>query len=368
MRLPAVLARLVPDLGVVSGVERFRASVGAFLGLLVTGLVSRDALGPSESLPFLIAPMGASAVLLFAVPSSPLAQPWSILGGNVVSALVGITAARFVPDPIAAAAVGGSLAIAAMMLLRCLHPPSGAVALTAVLGGPAIRAAGYGFVFWPVGLNSVLLLAVALAFNNATGRRYPHGWPIRPRPPVEATVATVLRRHDELVDVGPHDLATLLSEVEAETHHRPASMNRCADLMRPEPDGLAASASLDEALDIMNTVRRTSLPVLDAAGRCIGLAQQADLVRHLRSIPVGQGAGRLFRRSRRTGPVLASLAGSVTPLRFAAEPNGAIQPLADAMLGAGIDYCPVLDRDGGILGAVTQADLLRWFMSGRDRP
>src|SRR6185436_10202571 len=66
------------------------------------------------------------------------------------------------------------LAIAAMFALRCLHPPSGAVALTAVLGGPAVHAAGYGFVLVPVALNSLLLLGVALLFNNATGRRYPH--------------------------------------------------------------------------------------------------------------------------------------------------------------------------------------------------
>src|SRR5450830_1606221 len=82
---------------------------------------------------WLIAPMGASAVLLFAVPASPLAQPWSIIGGNLVSALVGVSYAKLVAEPALAAALAIALAIACMFALRCIHPPSGAVALTAVL-------------------------------------------------------------------------------------------------------------------------------------------------------------------------------------------------------------------------------------------
>ena len=97
--------------------------------------------------PWFIAPMGASAVLLFAVPSSPLAQPWSIIGGNLVSRAdrrhLRAPACRHRRWP---ARLAGSLAIGAMFSLRCLHPPSGAVALTAVLGGPAVQALGYAFV------------------------------------------------------------------------------------------------------------------------------------------------------------------------------------------------------------------------------
>ncbi len=92
------------------------------------------ALKADATLPALVAPMGASAVLLFAVPSSPLAQPWSILGGNIAAALVGVTTALLITDPFLASAVAIGVAIAAMMTLRCLHPPSGAIALTAVLG------------------------------------------------------------------------------------------------------------------------------------------------------------------------------------------------------------------------------------------
>ncbi|MDY6962070.1 MAG: HPP family protein, partial [Pseudomonadota bacterium] len=168
------LRRLNPSIVPVSPAERIRASVGALLGILLTGLLSRMALGDSGAFPLLIAPMGASAVLLFAAPSSPLAQPWSILGGNIVSATVGVTSALLIKDPVIAASTAIAVSIGLMLLFNCLHPPSGAVALTAVLAGASIQEWGYWFVLSPVGLNTVLLLASAYAFNNATGRRYPH--------------------------------------------------------------------------------------------------------------------------------------------------------------------------------------------------
>ncbi|MDX7949721.1 HPP family protein [Lichenihabitans sp. Uapishka_5] len=362
MRWPAALARLVPDLGEVSAAERLRASVGALLGLLVTGFVSRAAVGPGDSLPLLIAPMGASAVLLFAVPSSPLAQPWSILGGNIVSATVGVTAARLIPDPIAAAAIGGALAIACMMVLRCLHPPSGAVALTAVLGGPAIRVAGYGFVFWPVGINSVLLLAVALVFNNATGRRYPHGWSSRTQAPTTAVVSA-LRAHDEIVDIGRHDLAVLVSEVQERSRSTPASLDRCADIMRPEPDSLAASSSLEDALDGMAATGRVALPVVSSTGWCIGEVHQSALVRHLRSIRAGRRTAQLFQRSLHQRLAPTTVGTMATPMAVAARPDDPVHVIVDALLRAGADYCPVLDHDGRILGAITQSDCLRWSLT-----
>lgn len=154
--------------------ECLRASLGAFIGIGLTGAISHAALGNASDAIWLIAPMGASTVLLFAVPASPLAQPWSFFGGNLVAAVVGITCAKLIASPVIAAALAIAFAIAGMILLRCVHPPSGAVALTTVLGGPIIHAAGYGFIVYPLGLNTLLLLATALVYNNLTEHRYPH--------------------------------------------------------------------------------------------------------------------------------------------------------------------------------------------------
>jgi CBS domain-containing membrane protein len=125
--------------------ERAIACIGALVGIALTGFVSGLLLGNGPHLPLIVAPIGASAVLLFAVPNSPLAQPWSIIGGNTISALVGVIVARYVSDPALAIGLGVALAIAAMSVTRSLHPPGGAAALTAVLGGQAVASWGLWF-------------------------------------------------------------------------------------------------------------------------------------------------------------------------------------------------------------------------------
>ena len=111
-------------------------AAGAVLGISLTGVITSLLVPHAPYLPYIVAPMGASSVLLFAVPSSPLAQPWSVVGGNILSALVGAAVGRWIHDPALAAGLAVTLAIGAMSLAGCLHPPGAAVALTAILGGP----------------------------------------------------------------------------------------------------------------------------------------------------------------------------------------------------------------------------------------
>ena len=110
--------------------ERLRMMLGACLGLLLTALACQWLMPHGAGLPWLVAPLGASAVLVFGVPSSPLAQPWAVLGGNTLSALVGIACLRWVGPPELAAALAVAVAIGLMLACRCLHPPGGASALT----------------------------------------------------------------------------------------------------------------------------------------------------------------------------------------------------------------------------------------------
>ncbi|TIW91367.1 MAG: hypothetical protein E5V59_20545, partial [Mesorhizobium sp.] len=133
----------VPILAGATLRERLVACIGATIGIALTGVIASLVLGNGPHVPLLVAPMGASAVLLFAVPASPLAQPWSIIGGNTISALVGVIVAHFIHETALASGIAVALAIAAMSFTRCLHPPGGAAALTAVLGGPAVISAGF---------------------------------------------------------------------------------------------------------------------------------------------------------------------------------------------------------------------------------
>ncbi|GLK81757.1 hypothetical protein GCM10008174_34980 [Methylopila turkensis] len=226
-----VIRRLIPDTPPISRKERALAIVGALTGVLATGLLSRIATGDASATPWIIAPMGASAVLLFAAPASPLAQPWSLIGSNLVAALVGVAAARTIPDPAMACAAAIAGAIALMAAFRCLHPPSGAVALTAVLGGPAIANLGYGYALWPVMGNSLILLTSAILFNGLAGRSYPHLRRLAPpvgspgeQIPEDGFAArdldAALRSFGRFIDVDRQDLGLILKDAQLRAHSR----------------------------------------------------------------------------------------------------------------------------------------------------
>jgi CBS domain-containing membrane protein len=153
--------------------DRLVACVVAGIGIGLTALLSA-LLVDGRTAALLVAPMGASAVLIFAVPSSPLAQPWPVIGGNVLSALVGITIAWAVPIPALAAGLAVAVAILVMSLTRSLHPPGGAAALLAVLGGPGVVSIGYWFAVVPVGLNAAMLALSGVLLHRLTGHSYPH--------------------------------------------------------------------------------------------------------------------------------------------------------------------------------------------------
>jgi CBS-domain-containing membrane protein len=154
------------------------STAGGLVGILGVALVSQSQLGLAGSAS-IIASMGSSAVLLFAVPHGPLSQPWSVFGGHLVSAIVGVTCVKLIPNPMLAAAIAVALAIGVMHYLRCIHPPGGATALGAVLGGDAVHQLGYQFVITPVMLNAITILLVALLFNAPFAwRRYPAAWSV----------------------------------------------------------------------------------------------------------------------------------------------------------------------------------------------
>ncbi|MCB1865266.1 MAG: HPP family protein [Chromatiales bacterium] len=156
--------------------EKFVAALGGAVAILAVWWMA-DRFAHPASAPLLVASIGASAVLLFAVPHGPLSQPWPLVGGHLVSALAGVTAARLVAEPTLAAALAVGVAIGAMYVLRCIHPPGGATALYAVIGGPGVHGLGYGYVIDPVLANVGVILLIAVAFNYPfRWRRYPARW------------------------------------------------------------------------------------------------------------------------------------------------------------------------------------------------
>ncbi|RPD47115.1 HPP family protein [Hymenobacter sediminis] len=154
--------------------EHFWTFVGSFAGIGLLGWLHSSLLSASDNI-FLIASFGASSVLIYGIINSPLAQPRNLIGGHVLCALVGVTVQRYLPLPMwVTAALAVSSSIVLMQVTRTLHPPGGATALMAVIGSDKLKALGYGFVLCPVLTGVVILLLVAIVFNNATSHRsYP---------------------------------------------------------------------------------------------------------------------------------------------------------------------------------------------------
>lgn len=161
------------ELAPVTHAERLVSMMGGFLAIILLILTEQHLLGETGAA-MLIGSMGATAVLLFAVPHGALSQPWAVLVGHVASAAVGVTCCRFIPDSELAAACAVGISIGVMHYLRAIHPPGGATALTAVIGGPQVQDLGYSFIVAPVLINSALMVIAAVALNAAfVWRRYP---------------------------------------------------------------------------------------------------------------------------------------------------------------------------------------------------
>ncbi|AJQ54485.1 TPA: HPP family protein [Aeromonas hydrophila] len=338
--------------------ESCYGALGAFVGLLGTALLCRWGLGLEVH--WLIAPMGASAVLLFAAPASPLAQPWSIVVGNGVSALMGVLSASLVADPALAAALAVMLAIAAMFLTRSLHPPGGAVALTAVIGGEGIRQLGAGYVLLPVLLNSLLLLLLALCYNRLLGRRYPNSGQAQPNrhqtddPQPSERVATqaadidfALEKHGELLDISRQDLQALLQEAQLHALRARVGTVRVQDVMSRDLILIAAQQPAMAAWQLLSHHQVKALPVVDEAGRLIGIITLHDLMID-RALQQPRGAADLAE---------LRVADLMTRNVSTARRYQPLYDLVGAFSDGGLHHMPVVDGEQ-LVGILTQSDMV----------
>jgi len=337
----------VPILAGATLRERALACLGALIAIALTALICGVALGGGAGVALIVAPIGASAVLVFAVPSSPLAQPWPVVGGNAISALVGVIVARLVGDPVIAVGLAVSLAIAAMSLTRSLHPPGGAAALTAVVGGPAVAAAGLMFPLAPVAINAIILVAIGAAFHRLSGRAYPHraAAPANPHATADAPprLRAGVRKEDvdaaldelhETFDIERDDLARLIDEIERQALLRSNGTLTCADIMSRDIVKVDIGTPPATALGLLLRHNIRILPVVDAGGRLAGTVGLRELA-----------AGR------------EDLAASLSPARTARPEDAAISLLP--MMTDGLAHAVVItDADRRVLGLMTQTDLL----------
>jgi CBS domain-containing membrane protein len=373
------LLAFVPAPIMVDAKERGRVVLGALLGLLMTALVSRWLMGSSFAGAWLggawlVAPLGASAVLVFGAPASPLAQPWSVIGGNSVSALVGIACAAWIPDPVLAGAVAVALAIAIMLPLRCLHPPGGAMALSGVL----LHASHGHFAIGAALINSVLVVMAGVAYNAATGRRYPHTQ-VLPRSQERTDASArfksedldaVLARYNQVLDISRDDLEGLLHAAELEGYRRHVGAIRCKDVMSSEVITVQFGSSLQEAWQLMREHSVKALPVIDLSRRIVGIVTLADFMRAAR-VDQHQGMGSRLRELLTPDGLLHSdkpeVVGQIMTrqVRVASEDRHAVE-LLPLFTEAGHHHIPVIDADKRIVGIITQSDFVRALYLNHD--
>ncbi|CAN7584570.1 HPP family protein [Trinickia sp. LjRoot230] len=359
------LLSFVPNPVTVPWQERLRSCIGAFIGIAVTGATMHWLVSDAAHIPLLVAPMGASAVLLFAAPASPLAQPWSFIGGNVVAATLGVLASHWFADPVVAAAFAVAAATSAMFALRCVHPPSGAVALTAVLGGPAVHALGFRFVVEPIAVQSFVLLTAAIAYHTVTGHRYPHVRRATPSDRAADTAGTgvtradieaLVRKQGELIDVAAEDLQTLLHKAQLLTYARSFSDMTCAQIMSRDVVTVTAETTAATAWRLLERHRVKALPVVDGIHHVVGVVTRTDFVRRT---PFGLRAIRAARLSVRRDVAATRRVGEfMTSAVCTADASLAVAKLIPLFAHYGHHHIPVLDAQRRLVGMITQSDLI----------
>lgn len=347
------LNTLKPNFKVLPLKDRLLCGIGALIGLAVSSLLSLWILGDFKA--WYIAPMGASSVLLFAVPASPLAQPWNIMVGNTIAAVVGVTCALFMANPTEAFSVAVALSIMLMMTTDSLHPPSGAVAITAVLGGNAVHDLGYAFVFYPVLLNSLLLMIIAIVFNRMIGKSYPQQAQLNtrskdPTPTQKVTIQPqdiqdVLDQQTELLDISEYDLQKIILEAQDIANARAVHEFTCQDIMTKDVVTLHENDNIHHALDKFKQMNLMSLPVVNAEEKLVGTLAMYDVVEW-------------FKRASDIRSSWENQVRHIMSLKVVTvQPTQPIQDLVPYFVERSFNYIPVVSQQQ-LVGIISRADII----------
>jgi len=362
-----------PETGSVSWAERWRSSLTAALAIAVTVGVSYWLLSAP---PFVVAAVGASSVLIFALPASPLAQPWSVFGSYVISAAIGVIVARFVPTlPLASGlAVGGAILV--MMSLRCLHPPAGAVALFAVIGGEPVRSLGFQYVLSPVAANALLLVALGLAINNLVpGRRYPRLHPeinphqVRDPEPLSRfglqheELRAVIEEYGRPLYISGEELDEIMQIAERRHRRRRYGDLICANIMSRDVVSVRTDTTLLDAWRLMRRHRLTMLVVVDTLNRVEGVVTLEGFIHGAKASTPASLRRRLYQLLRFPLGRNQGVASIMVRTSLRATPDTHIVDLVPAMT-RGLHQVPVVDESNRLQGIVTQSDLVAALYHG----
>lgn len=382
MNFKLLLRYLVAEPVQVSGRERWRSVLASFIAILVIGAISHRYFD-HQALPWIAASMGASAVILFSLSSSPLAQPWPFAGSHLISATVGVACVLWVGDPVWAAALSMAITVMLMFLTHTLHPPGGASALLPILMAEHVREVGFAYVLYPIGLNVALMLALAVVLNRwLLGRQYPVP-PFEPHDELhhhadpramERTGITYDDLHSALadmdvyLDINEEQLTQIYKRAGVHAMRRRMGEMNCAQIMSKDVVVIGREATLDKAWDLLVFHRLRVLPVVDEAQRVVGIVSAMDVLG-------GVNRRRLLARNRSLWQRLRGAFDRRAGMEWRVEHvmtesvvtvSGAthIADIVALLSEGGYHHLPVVDAQQRLVGMVTQSDLIAALHAG----
>jgi len=356
----------------VSLAEGSRSAFAALMGLCITVAFTAFWLPPGMAVT-LLPPMGASAVILFALPGSPMAQPWPFLAGHFFSALIGLACATLLPSPILAALAAVPLAMFLASMTRSTHPPAAAQALLFASTGKVFLAHGLLHALAPLLANLAGLFLGALIVNNLIhGRRYPalpqpnpqgtrDPTPLRRTGMQDEDLRYAIEKRDTLFDVTERDLMAVFDAATAHAFQRTSRL-LCSDIMSRDVLSITLHATPEEAWRLLASHHVKALPVVDGARRVVGVLTRSDFLRPLLPEPAATLSERLLavlRAKRPTGDsVTPSVSDLMQPEVLVAEEDMPVMELVNILCHGGRHHIPVVDPRRRLSGMITQSDLL----------
>ncbi len=334
------------------------------------------ALGPEY--PMIVASMGASSVILFFIPNSPLAQPWPFAGGQILSAIVGMTCALYIDETASAAAtaVGGSVLV--MLLFRCLHPPGATTSLAPIMAGPSMTSMGYEFVIQPVALNVFAMLILSIFINRwlfklnyptplepeqSTDRSTSTGQSLNVNPTVlSSDIEQALSEMDIFIDMSQQNLSDILNKIEMNAFKRIKKDIYCHDIIQTGLDTVEFGDYIEDAWKTMYQKKLKAIPVVDQRHRVIGIVTWHDFFKGIELTPYENFRDHFRQFIQRTTSLSSKKPEAVGQIMTAnvatLNENDHIVDLIPLMSTRGYRQIPIVDQQQRLVGIVFPANLI----------
>lgn len=344
--------------------DAIRATCGAFFSIMLVMVASQSLFDQTTTIA-LMAALGASNVLVFLTPATPLAHPWSLLSGNLLAATIAITVSIWIGEPALRIGVILATCILCLLILRCMHPPSCALAVAIALHNELILQWGY-LLLWPVALNSLLLLGFAIAFNNISGQRYPRQpLPVTNRHQTrdlpswqrtqlqEQDLNQALEQLGRYVDVRIEDLVELLQLTEQQAFARMSNNLTATHIMSRDVITATPHTPIESAWGLLAQHKLEALPIIDEHNKLVGIVSLVDFVNQKSFAKMPRRRWNLSRGSRRR-PLKRIMTSPV----ISARADTSILDMVMLLSKHSLHQLPIIDEQQQVIGIISQSDLI----------